>query len=139
MYGIDGGSDFDELELSHLEGYRGSRPVRIGNRAATQFQLDIYGELFDSIYLAEQRRSQAAVSSSPTMICRGSRDSSIGYALTGSSPMRGFGKSATAASASPTRGDVFERQHGSPSEGGRVGVRGQECRRMSRERLRILE
>jgi len=55
MYRIDGGSDLDELELSHLEGYRGSRPVRVGNRAATQFQLDIYGELFDSIYLAEQQ------------------------------------------------------------------------------------
>jgi GH15 family glucan-1,4-alpha-glucosidase len=41
MYRIDGGSDLDELELSHLEGYRGPRPVRVGNRAATQFQLDI--------------------------------------------------------------------------------------------------
>jgi GH15 family glucan-1,4-alpha-glucosidase len=51
MYGIDGRADLEELELSHLEGYRGSRPVRIGNAAAGQLQLDIYGELIDSIYL----------------------------------------------------------------------------------------
>jgi GH15 family glucan-1,4-alpha-glucosidase len=55
MFRIDGSSDLEELELTHLEGYRGSRPVRIGNRAATQLQLDVYGELFDSIYLSEQQ------------------------------------------------------------------------------------
>jgi GH15 family glucan-1,4-alpha-glucosidase len=55
MFRIDGSSNLEELELTHLEGYRGSRPVRIGNRAATQLQLDIYGELFDSIYLSEQQ------------------------------------------------------------------------------------
>ncbi len=51
MYGIDGRPDLEEIELSHLEGYRGSRPVRVGNGAATQLQLDIYGELIDSVYL----------------------------------------------------------------------------------------
>jgi GH15 family glucan-1,4-alpha-glucosidase len=51
MYGIDGGSDLTEVILEHLEGYRGSRPVRIGNGAADQLQLDIYGELIDSVYL----------------------------------------------------------------------------------------
>jgi len=51
MYGIDGRSELTELELSHLEGYRGSAPVRIGNAAADQLQLDIYGELIDSVYL----------------------------------------------------------------------------------------
>jgi GH15 family glucan-1,4-alpha-glucosidase len=55
MYRIDGRRCLDERELGHLEGYRGSRPVRIGNGAANQLQLDIYGELFDSIYLAEQQ------------------------------------------------------------------------------------
>jgi GH15 family glucan-1,4-alpha-glucosidase len=45
MYGIDGREDLPEEELSHLEGYMGSAPVRIGNGAATQLQLDIYGEL----------------------------------------------------------------------------------------------
>lgn len=51
MYGIDGRSSLPEEELSHLEGYRGSRPVRIGNGAHDQLQLDIYGELMDSAYL----------------------------------------------------------------------------------------
>ena len=45
MYGIDGRADLDEEVLDHLEGYRGSGPVRIGNGAAQQLQLDIYGEL----------------------------------------------------------------------------------------------
>jgi GH15 family glucan-1,4-alpha-glucosidase len=51
MYAIDGRSDLEEFTLDHLEGYRGSAPVRVGNGAATQLQLDIYGELVDSIYL----------------------------------------------------------------------------------------
>jgi len=51
VYGIDGRHDLPEEELTHLEGYRGSRPVRIGNGAYTQLQLDIAGELMDSVYL----------------------------------------------------------------------------------------
>jgi GH15 family glucan-1,4-alpha-glucosidase len=51
MYGIDGRPDLEEITLDHLEGYRGSAPVRVGNGAATQLQLDIYGELIDSVYL----------------------------------------------------------------------------------------
>jgi GH15 family glucan-1,4-alpha-glucosidase len=51
IYGIDGRSDLTEETLDHLEGYRGSRPVRIGNNAYNQLQLDIYGELMDSVYL----------------------------------------------------------------------------------------
>ena len=51
MYGIDGRAELTEEVLDHLEGYRGSSPVRIGNGAATQLQLDIYGELMDSAYL----------------------------------------------------------------------------------------
>ncbi len=54
MYGIDGREDLPEEELSHLEGYMGSAPVRIGNGAATQLQLDIYGELADSLYLCNK-------------------------------------------------------------------------------------
>ncbi|RDI69974.1 glycoside hydrolase family 15 protein [Halopelagius longus] len=45
LYGLHGDSDLDETELDHLDGYRNSRPVRIGNDAADQTQLDIYGEL----------------------------------------------------------------------------------------------
>jgi GH15 family glucan-1,4-alpha-glucosidase len=51
VYGIDGRSDLTERSLDHLSGYRSSRPVRIGNGAHQQLQLDIYGELIDSIYL----------------------------------------------------------------------------------------
>jgi GH15 family glucan-1,4-alpha-glucosidase len=51
MYGIDGGHDLSEEILDHLEGYKGSSPVRIGNAAYNQLQLDIYGELMDAVYL----------------------------------------------------------------------------------------
>ena len=51
MYGIDGRHELIEETLDHLEGYRGSRPVRIGNGAYGQLQLDIYGELLGSVYL----------------------------------------------------------------------------------------
>ncbi len=54
VYALDGGTDIDEQELDHLEGYEHSRPVRIGNGAHGQLQLDIYGELLDSIYLADK-------------------------------------------------------------------------------------
>jgi GH15 family glucan-1,4-alpha-glucosidase len=51
MYGIDGRQKLDETVLDHLDGYMGSRPVRIGNGAYGQLQLDIYGELMDAVYL----------------------------------------------------------------------------------------
>jgi GH15 family glucan-1,4-alpha-glucosidase len=51
MYGIDGRHDLPESFLQHWEGYQGSSPVRIGNAAARQLQLDIYGELLDSVYI----------------------------------------------------------------------------------------
>jgi GH15 family glucan-1,4-alpha-glucosidase len=51
LYGIDGSHDLPEEALSHLEGYCGSKPVRIGNAARNQLQLDVYGELMDSVYL----------------------------------------------------------------------------------------
>ncbi|KFX99286.1 hypothetical protein V490_01852 [Pseudogymnoascus sp. VKM F-3557] len=51
MFTIRGETDIPELELSHLSGYRGSAPVRIGNGAAFHQQFDIYGELMDGIYL----------------------------------------------------------------------------------------
>ncbi len=54
VYGIDGRHDLAEFELKHLDGYRGSKPVRVGNGAAKQLQLDIYGELFDSAYLVNK-------------------------------------------------------------------------------------
>lgn len=54
MYGIDGRKDLFEIELPNLEGYKQSGPVRIGNGAYNQVQLDIYGELLDAIYLYDK-------------------------------------------------------------------------------------
>ncbi|MEW2157780.1 glycoside hydrolase family 15 protein [Streptomyces sp. NPDC007189] len=54
MYGIDGRADLPERVLPHLEGHLGSAPVRVGNAAAGQLQLDIYGALIDSIYLYDK-------------------------------------------------------------------------------------
>src|SRR5580658_6986854 len=54
IYTVDGGTPPGEIELPHLEGYRGSRPVRVGNAAADQRQLDIYGEILDSARLLER-------------------------------------------------------------------------------------
>jgi len=54
MYRVDGSTQIDEEELDHFEGWRGSRPVRIGNGAATQLQLDIYGEALDSVRLGDE-------------------------------------------------------------------------------------
>lgn len=51
MYSIDGHKQLNEKELEHFEGYKKSSPVRIGNDAYGQLQLDIYGELMDSVYL----------------------------------------------------------------------------------------
>ena len=51
MYGIDGEQKLEEISLDHLEGYRQSHPVRIGNGAYTQKQLDIYGEMMDAIHI----------------------------------------------------------------------------------------
>jgi GH15 family glucan-1,4-alpha-glucosidase len=52
MYRVDGSSDLHEESLDHFEGYRQSRPVRVGNGAADQLQLDIYGEALHALHLA---------------------------------------------------------------------------------------
>ncbi len=54
MYALDGSHELTERVLPHFEGYRKSAPVRIGNGAAGQLQLDIYGELMDSVYLYDK-------------------------------------------------------------------------------------
>src|SRR5260370_35710808 len=54
MYGIDGRQKLDELTLDHLQGYEHSKPVRIGNAAYRQPQLDLFGEMMDSVYLANK-------------------------------------------------------------------------------------
>src|SRR2546428_4624977 len=57
MYGLDGRHALPEETLPHLEGYMESRPVRIGNAAVDNLQLDIYGELMDSVYLYDKYAS----------------------------------------------------------------------------------
>ncbi len=54
MYGVDGRQDLEEISLPQFCGYENSQPVRIGNAAYQQLQLDIYGEMMDSIYLANK-------------------------------------------------------------------------------------
>ncbi len=51
LYGIDGRTEIEETELTHLSGYKGSRPVRLGNAAYGQTQLDLYGAVLDAAYL----------------------------------------------------------------------------------------
>jgi GH15 family glucan-1,4-alpha-glucosidase len=60
MYTVDGRGVLAEAELPHLRGYRGSVPVRIGNAALTQLQLDIYGELMDALYLSDKYGEQVS-------------------------------------------------------------------------------
>jgi GH15 family glucan-1,4-alpha-glucosidase len=60
MYRVDGSSDLTEETLDHFEGWRGSRPVRIGNGASDQLQLDIYGEAMDAVFSGDVRGIQIA-------------------------------------------------------------------------------
>src|SRR2546425_2453816 len=57
MYRVDGRRDLPEQILEHFEGYRGARPVRVGNGAAQQFQLDVYGELLDTADIWRRRHA----------------------------------------------------------------------------------
>ena len=57
VYSVEGKSDLTEITLDHLSGYRDSKPVRIGNAAYNQLQLDIYGEMMDAIYLYDKHVS----------------------------------------------------------------------------------
>jgi GH15 family glucan-1,4-alpha-glucosidase len=54
VYAVDGSADVPEIELSHLAGHRDSHPVRVGNGAAKQLQLDVYGTLADAVWLARR-------------------------------------------------------------------------------------
>jgi GH15 family glucan-1,4-alpha-glucosidase len=59
IYGIAGERRLSELELPWLPGYEGSRPVRIGNAAFEQLQIDVYGELMDAMHVARKFRLEA--------------------------------------------------------------------------------
>jgi GH15 family glucan-1,4-alpha-glucosidase len=54
MYRMDGSPDIEEIELRHFGGYDGAKPVRIGNAAAQQLQLDVYGAFMDAVYLTSK-------------------------------------------------------------------------------------
>ena len=62
MYRMDGDVEVPERDLDHLDGYDGSRPVRIGNAAYQQRQMDIYGEFLDALYIATKARGKPAYS-----------------------------------------------------------------------------
>jgi GH15 family glucan-1,4-alpha-glucosidase len=68
MYGIAGERRLDEYEVPWLAGYEGAKPVRIGNAAAGQIQLDIYGEVLDALYIG-RRDGLAADASGWTLEC----------------------------------------------------------------------
>ena len=100
MYRVDGVPDLTEETLEHWEGYRGSYPVRIGNGAADQLQLDIYGEAIDSVYFGDRRGLQvghAGLAGDP-------RPARLARPTTGTSPRRASGRPAAAARTSPTAG-----------------------------------
>lgn len=77
MYGIHGEHELTEVTLDHLDGYKKSRPVRIGNGAYDQVQLDIYGELLDTVYLSNKcqlkqarlHRSHVSGHSAAVIVC----------------------------------------------------------------------
>ncbi|WP_245515111.1 glycoside hydrolase family 15 protein [Jiella endophytica] len=60
MYRMDGGGEMPESSLDHLEGYAGSQPVRVGNAAYQQRQMDIYGEFLDALYISTKARGKPA-------------------------------------------------------------------------------
>ena len=99
MYGIDGRAELTEETLDHLEGYRGSRPVRIGNGAHGQLQLDIYGELMDAVYLYNKYGAPIGYDAWTAPPPRWS----TGCATTGASRTRASGRCAAGGGTSSTR------------------------------------
>jgi GH15 family glucan-1,4-alpha-glucosidase len=71
MYGVMGESELPEETLDHLEGYKGSRPVRVGNAAADQSQLDTLGELTDAIWIHHRRQDDHDLSPHRWLLVRG--------------------------------------------------------------------
>ncbi|NIN95848.1 MAG: hypothetical protein GTN93_12130 [Anaerolineae bacterium] len=94
MYGLHGEQDLEERELHHLSGYRNSAPVRIGNAAAEQVQLDVYGELVNAFY--ETRRYGEETGSSFAR-------SPILHVRRGTQKTRAFGKCEVVPGTSRTR------------------------------------
>ena len=114
MYGLGGERRLDEYELPHLKGYEGSAPVRIGNAASGQLQLDVYGEVVDAIYLAQKARDAADASRRRD---RAPAPRVAGEALAGAGRRR-LGGSGRSQAVRPLQGDGVGRR-GSLGEDGR--------------------
>ncbi len=99
MYRVDGSLDLVEETLDHWEGYRGSFPVRIGNGAAEQLQLDIYGEAMDAFHHG-MRNGLGPADAGWTALA----GCSTGLSTTGTSPTRECGRPVVADSPSCTAG-----------------------------------
>ena len=99
VYGPAGERRLDELTLEWLPGYERSRPVRIGNRASRQLQLDVYGEVLDALH--QSRRMGLAERSHG--VGRAARHRRLARVATGESPTTGSGRCAARAASSSTR------------------------------------
>ena len=98
MYGIGGERRLTEFELEELPGYEGSRPVRVGNAASEQFQLDVYGEVIGVAYLGAQALGRVEHGCG-----RAGGGSSSTSRRSGASPTTGSGRRAGRDSTSHTR------------------------------------
>ena len=98
MYGIGGERRLTEFELDELPGYEGSKPVRVGNAASEQFQLDVYGEVIGVAYRAAELRRRLSRSGCGRAGARSSSTSS----RSGASPTTGSGSRAGRAGTTPT-------------------------------------
>ncbi len=99
MYGLAGERRLPEFELDWLPGFGGSAPVRIGNAAVRQLQLDVYGEVIDSLALARR----AGLPSKPHMWRAAGRADGVPPERRGGSRTRGCGRCAARAGTSCTR------------------------------------
>ena len=100
MYGIAGERRLTEFELAWLPGYEGSKPVRVGNAASGQFQLDVYGEVLDAHLLGHGRWAMARTR---RRLGAGEGPDRFHLETPGSSPTTASGRCAAAAGTSPTR------------------------------------
>jgi GH15 family glucan-1,4-alpha-glucosidase len=73
MYGVEGERDLTEHELEHLAGYRGSAPVRVGNQAWEQEQLDVYGEVLDAAHLLKDKLGELAPATQQLLVALANR------------------------------------------------------------------
>ena len=100
MYGVGGERRLTEFELTELPGYEGSQPVRVGNAASEQFQLDVYGEVIGVAYLGARPRPASTRGSGRA----GGRSSSTSR-RSGASPTTASGRRAARGATSPLQGD----------------------------------